>query len=87
MIIRYDKKFLKAFDKLSCHHKKQSIAALEKLQEDPFYPSLHNHALKGFLRGKRAISVNSDIRIIFSLQDDYLIILLLDIGGHKSVYK
>lgn len=87
MRFEYDKKFLKAFEKLSTTHKKQTIAALEKFQQDPFYPSLHNHSLSGFLTGKRAISVNADIRIIFSLKDDYLIILLLDVGGHESVYK
>lgn len=87
MIVKYHKKFLKAFESLSQQHKKQTIVALEKFQEDPFYKSLHNHGLSGFLAGKRAISVNDDMRIIFKLEKEYLIIMVLDIGTHEKVYK
>lgn len=87
MRIDYDKKFLKAFDKLSEKNKKQTIRAIEKFKDAPFYPSLHNHGLSGFLMGKRAISVNDDIRIIFSVKDNYLIVLFLDVGPHEKVYK
>jgi mRNA-degrading endonuclease YafQ of YafQ-DinJ toxin-antitoxin module len=47
---------------------------------------LLNHNLKGSLLGKRAISVNSDLRIIFEEFDNYTLVVFLDLGTHNRVY-
>lgn len=63
---------------------------LNILAEDPFFPKLQAHRLKGKLAGSWACSVEYDCRIIFNFvenletgEDD---ILLIDIGSHDEVY-
>ncbi|MGB7085093.1 MAG: type II toxin-antitoxin system mRNA interferase toxin, RelE/StbE family [Phormidesmis sp.] len=63
---------------------------LRLLAENPFFPSLQTHRLKGKLSGAWACSVEYDCRIIFNFvenleaeEDD---ILLIDIGSHDEVY-
>ena len=47
------------------------------------YP-LHDHALSGKLKGRRAFSVSGDIRVIYEeLEEAYV---FLDIGTHSQVY-
>jgi mRNA-degrading endonuclease YafQ of YafQ-DinJ toxin-antitoxin module len=48
---------------------------------------LHNHALNGSMAGKRAISVDDDIRIVFIEHGDYAEVTLLDEGSHREVYR
>jgi mRNA-degrading endonuclease YafQ of YafQ-DinJ toxin-antitoxin module len=38
------------------------------------------------LLGKKAISINSDLRIIFEEFDDYTLVVFLDLGTHNRVY-
>lgn len=47
------------------------------------YP-LHDHALTGKLAGKRAFSINREIRVIYVELESAIV--LLDIGSHKQVY-
>lgn len=47
------------------------------------YP-LHDHALSGKLKSRRAFSVSGDIRVIYEeLEEAYV---FLDIGTHSQVY-
>lgn len=46
---------------------------------------LNDHALIGKLKGKRAFSITSDIRVIYEETADT--VLLLDIGAHNQVYR
>jgi len=57
---------------------------LHRLSEDVFISSLHTHALSGDLKGKFVCTLTYDLRIIFKLSDDA--VLLLDIGSHDEVY-
>lgn len=45
---------------------------------------LKDHALSGRLEGKRAFSINSDVRVIYKVEADTYI--FLDIGTHNQVY-
>ena len=45
---------------------------------------LNDHPLTGSLFGKRAFSVNSDIRVIYEEFDEFIV--FLDIGSHNQVY-
>lgn len=57
---------------------------LNRLQNDPFDPGLHTHALTGKLKDNNACSLTHDLRIVFKLHGD--IVHLLDIGSHDEVY-
>ena len=87
MNIKYHKIFEKQFKKLSEKSKKGVLGAIEKFIDNPISTSLKNHALKGSLLGKRAISTGPDFRIIFEEFNDYTLVIFLDLGKHNRVYK
>jgi len=64
--------------------------ALNKLIEDPFYPTLHTHKLKGDLAGSWACTVDFEYRVIFKFVHDpetgEEAILLEAVGTHDEVY-
>jgi len=86
MKIDHTKKFKKMFKKLPKNLKRKVIETIEVFIEYPFDPRLRDHALKGYLKGTRSISVNSDLRIIFKESDGYTLVLMLDLGTHNQVY-
>lgn len=87
MEIRYHRHFLKRFKKLSPDVKEKTITAIGKFLKNPKAHSLRNHALKGRLLGKRAFCVTGDIRVIFEEFDDYVLVIMLDVGTHNQVYN
>jgi addiction module RelE/StbE family toxin len=62
--------------------------ALNKLTEDPFYPRLRTHKLKGAFLGVMACSAGYDLRILYEFvpHEGKTAILLLTIGTHDEVY-
>ena len=62
--------------------KKLVIRCLDRLQQNPSYPSLHLHKLSG--KGIYSISVNPSIRIILTFHGDEA--HLLRMGTHEDVY-
>lgn len=85
--IEFTASFLKISGKLL--KKKPSLEKtfkelLTNLTTNPFTPSLKTHPLKGKLKGKYACSLTYELRIIFSLTDEY--VTLIDIGSHDEVY-
>lgn len=86
MEIRFHKKFDKQFAKLTPKQKKLVIRKMEIFCNNPFANELKNHALSGRLKGKRAFSISYDLRIIFEEFDDYVLVIILDIGTHNRVY-
>lgn len=87
MNLRYSKKFAVALRRLSPQDKRLALHTIEAFQENPFDPSLRNHALTGSMTGKRAIAVDHDLRIIFTERGDYRDVTLLDVGPHAQVYR
>ena len=86
--------FDKGYSKLTKNNKlleKKILKIIEKLKENPNYPSLKTHAVNLPSWDKVYSSwVTGDIRIIWRELDCQLILLLLDIGGHSGgskVYK
>jgi mRNA-degrading endonuclease YafQ of YafQ-DinJ toxin-antitoxin module len=63
---------------------------LRLLAENPFFPHLETHKLKGKLTGSWACSVGYDFRIIFDFikteGNTEENIFLLEIGTHDEVY-
>lgn len=86
MKIKYHKHFEKRFKKLLPSLKENVIAAIEKFTEDPFDKALKNHQLAGKLKGKRVFSVTGSVRVIFEEYNDYVLVIMLDVGTHAQVY-
>ena len=86
MKVRYHKKFDKSIKKLSFKLQDKVIEAVELFQKSPVNPVLKNHALKGNMAGRRSISVTGDMRIIFKEYDNYVLVIMLDVGTHNQVY-
>ncbi|BAZ31498.1 hypothetical protein NIES4074_39710 [Cylindrospermum sp. NIES-4074] len=63
---------------------------LQDLSEDPFYPRLRTHKLKGDLSGIWACSIDYNNRILFEFipnpDSGELTIYLLTLGSHDDVY-
>lgn len=87
MKIKYLKKFDKRFAKLDSKLQGKVIEAVKSFQKDHSNPILKNHLLKGSMSGKRAISVTGDVRIIFEEYENYVLVIMLDIGSHAQVYN
>lgn len=87
MKIIFHKKFEKSYRKLSAKLQIKVDETLEIFQSNPFDQRLRNHALKDDLKGKRALSVTGDIRIIFEEHENYTFVYLLHVGKHTQVYK
>ncbi|MBT4384856.1 type II toxin-antitoxin system mRNA interferase toxin, RelE/StbE family [Candidatus Peregrinibacteria bacterium] len=86
MKIDYHKSFQKAFKRLDRKLQNKVIERIRLFQSDVNYPLLKNHALIGSMKGKRAISVTGNVRIIFEEYEDYTLVVMLDVGGHSQVY-
>ncbi len=93
--IRYVPHFKKALLKVVKRDKflhQKIVETIETLSKDPKYPSLHSHKVQTPDFGERWSSrVTGDIRLIWDFdEDNNLVILVLDIGGHSGggkVYK
>jgi mRNA-degrading endonuclease YafQ of YafQ-DinJ toxin-antitoxin module len=66
MKIRSHKQFDLLYRQLSPHDKDLVRSTLEFFVEDPFHPSLRTHALRGELIGYWSLSVDRDLRVLFS---------------------
>ncbi len=87
MEIVFSKTYDKHFAKLRKKEKERVRDAIAKFRKNPSDGFLNNHSLSGKMKGKRALSVGGDLRIIFREQDGYVVVLFLDIGSHNQVYK
>jgi len=79
--IKFDKKALKELKKLSRNIQIKIIQKIEYLRQDP----LSGRQLSGFSPYRRIRS--GDYRIIYTFQDESLVILVLKIGHRKNIYK
>lgn len=86
MKIKYHKKFEKRFKKLPSSLKDKVVSAIKKFTNNPSYKTLENHPLTGKLRGKRAFKVTGNYRVVFEEHDDYVLVVMLDVGTHPQVY-
>ncbi|MCX6733298.1 MAG: type II toxin-antitoxin system mRNA interferase toxin, RelE/StbE family [Candidatus Peregrinibacteria bacterium] len=86
MKIRFHKNFEKHYKKLQKEDKAKVLAAISKFSENPLDPTLKNHPLHGSIKGKRSFSAANDLRIIFEEFDDYVLVIMLDVGSHNQIY-
>ena len=86
MQIIYTKDFVKSYKKLGSYDKKSVDTTLKLFIQDPQNPKLRNHALKGDKEGIRSMDVKFDLRILFYEENEYVKIIMLDIGTHSQLY-
>ncbi len=91
--LSWDTSFRRAFKRHTHNNparQERVFQVLERLVEDPFYPTLKTHKLSGQLKGLWACSVEYDCRIVFAFEPDpgtgEDMIVLIDMGTHDEVY-
>jgi addiction module RelE/StbE family toxin len=85
MTIQYLPKFKKQYRKLPDKFQQQFDECLQLFIIDPTAPKLRVHPLKGDYAGYWSMNVNGDIRALYILQGEELIIFAL-IGSHSQLY-
>ena len=85
--IDFSNPFKKSFKKIVTKNADIAFVVIQKLfllYQDINHPSLKLHKLKGELSNYYAISIEYDLRIIFEIDGDKII--LINIGSHDAVY-
>ena len=85
MIIRTTKSFDKQFIRLPSKDKQRFNTRLEIFKAHPFDVRLRNHALKGKYLGYRSIDIAGDLRALYTVKGDVVIIFAF-IGSHSQLY-
>jgi addiction module RelE/StbE family toxin len=85
MTIRYLPKFKKQYKKLPKRVQQQFDERVQLFSVDPTLPMLKVHPLKGKFAGYWSMNVNGDIRALYILQGDTMVIFAL-IGSHSQLY-
>lgn len=79
------RKFVKAYTRLSVEQQLTIDDALLKFAENRTDPTLHDHALKGKVKGLRAFSAGFDLRVIYREEGNFITVVLLDAGTRNQV--
>ena len=87
MRVHYAKRFEARFRRLSHAYKRAVAEIIEAFIDTPYAGSLGNHALRGTMTGKRSLSVDHDLCIVFTVKGDYEEVTFLDVGTHSEVYR
>jgi len=86
MIIETTKTFDKQYAKVNLKVKTAFKIRLEVFRDNPFDVKLRNHALKGKYLGYRSIDITGDVRALYKIHGD-LVIIFGFIGTHSQLYK
>ena len=86
MDIRHAKGFKKALARLRPWQVDAVEEAVSIFRNKRSDPALHDHALKGKMKGLRAFSAGFDLRLIYWEHGGFITIILLDVGTHNQVY-
>lgn len=85
MNIQTTKNFDKQYSKLNIKIRKQFNNRIELFSMSPFDVSLENHALKGKYLGYRSIDISGDVRALYTVRGNTVIIFGF-IGTHSQLY-
>jgi addiction module RelE/StbE family toxin len=85
MTIRYLPKFKKQYKKLPLKMQTQFDDRVQLFVVDPTQPKLKVHPLKGKFAGYWSMSVSGDIRALYIIEGDTIVIFAL-IGTHSQLY-
>ena len=81
-LISIKKSALKALSKIELAQRQQLVDAIEKLKTNPAAGSV----LKGEFSGLRRIRIG-DYRIVYEVQNEQLVILVIRIAHRREVYR
>jgi addiction module RelE/StbE family toxin len=85
VIIKYESQFKKQYKILPKLYQDQFYEKLELFLIDPTAPQLRIHPLKGKFAGYWSMNINGDIRALYTVRGDEIIIFAL-IGSHSQLY-
>ncbi len=85
MIVKYLPRFQKQYKKLPQKIQQQFDERLLLLRIDPNAPMLRIHPLKGKYTGYWSMNISGDIRALYILRGETIIIFAL-IGSHSQLY-
>ncbi len=83
--IEFTKSFEKQFKVLKPSQKNRFYERLEIFKKNPYEKVLRDHALKGKYLGYRSIDISGDIRALYMIKGDTIIIFGF-IGSHSQLY-
>jgi len=72
--IEFTKSFVKQFKKLRPQQKERFYERLKLFKENPHDRTLRDHALKGKYTGYRSIDIEGDLRALYYIKGDVVII-------------
>ena len=84
--VRYDEKALKQLKKMDRSVQKLITSWIEKYLIDTENPRLHGKGLSGDKSGYWRYRVG-DYRILADIRDDEIIIIIVEIGHRREIYK
>ncbi len=84
--IDFTKSFTKQFKTLRENQKTRFYERLELLKKNPHDRILRDHALKGNYKGYRSIDIEGDLRALYYIKVDVIIIFAF-IGSHNQLYN
>ncbi len=85
MIIKYTLSFTKQYKKLPKKFREQFKDRLRLFLAEPTHPQLRIHPLKGKFSGYWSMNINGDLRAIYLMKGEEIIIFAL-IGTHSQLY-
>ena len=83
--IQFSNSFVKQFKKLPASQQTQFYNRLLLFKADPSARALRDHALKGKFVGYRSINITGDVRALYYVQQDVIVIFAF-IGTHSKLY-
>jgi addiction module RelE/StbE family toxin len=86
MKISYSKGFLRQAKLLSSSQKQALTAAIELFEQNPAYPTLRNHPLRGKFKTYRSIDIEPDLRALY-IQKTNNETVFVAIGTHAQLYE
>ena len=75
------KHFLRELKKLPAHIRARVLRAIEELVSNPFAGTRLRGELDGLLRWR-----TSDYRIVYKIDEEKRLVVLLDVGPRKAIY-
>ncbi len=85
MIVKTTKSFDKQYSRLSDFNRRRFKERLALFYENPYDRALRNHGLKGKYLGYRSIDIAADLRVLYRLEGDAIVIFAF-IGTHGQLY-
>ena len=89
MQIRFNRIFVKQYQRAGRKIKSTFDYRLQLFQKDIYNPILNNHQLTGEYKYCRSININGDWRAIYSehRENAEIVIIFLALGTHSKLYR